>query len=198
MSCKYKRLKSPALRLIRLVWENHGQQQGKSNIRDDHAIDAALCLAIRYGLRFEPDDFKKLADWFKGYAAPISLIFGDERHYALACGAERGIENKSAAIAFEHWKKRKPFLIRESRKVKTPTRVYVGFQFDWHYQLVTCTSFKDDGSALIACTYEQGDVQPGCVTCGHGGSERQKIRNRIRITHDAIREYHASIKEAVA
>lgn len=192
---------SPALKLIAHVAEHQGHQHGKSNIRRDHALDAALRLAITYGLEFQPEDFKKLADWYDGFASPVALMHPEERHYAMACGRERGINNVSAAIAYEKYMDRKPFLVRQSPEVKTPTRVYVGCQFEWHGQPVTCTSFKSDGSKLTACTYKDGAEKPACESGGEGGYpiRPQKIDRRFFITHDDIRDYHAALKsEAVA
>lgn len=178
---------SPALHLIRHVAEHEGFQQGRSNDRRNHAIDGAVTFAIEYGLRFLLDDFLKLATHGTVSYSNTSLIRfsgSPEMWYSLACGRERGRDNKSAALSMEKWLERKPFLVRESPDVDTPTRVYVGRFFEWYTKRVTVTSFKDTTGSFIACTYKPKS-ENAC---------ERKIDKRYTITHECIRKYHESLK----
>jgi len=172
---------SPALRLLQLVWDEQGHQMGHSWERLNAAMHAATCLAIEYGLRFDVADFQAIDKRFRmGY-------WGGEGFYCLAC-ATRGYgrchgPNRSAAIAFETWKGRKPFIIRERPSSPARHRVAIGAGFRWYGQWVTCTSFAKDGLSLIACSYAD--------------PERKKVLKRHRITHADIKAYHAEIAKSV-
>lgn len=181
-SRKQKPEDSPAVQIVRLVVQHEGTGQGKSWDRTNHASLDAIDLAIKYGIPFAPDDFKVLSKHIY-YSGAVEMI------YALACGSERGRENKSAAIAFEKWTGRKPFLIRQEPNVKSPSRVYVGCEFYWYGERVKVTSFKDpksedESGSFTACTYKATENE-----------YERKIDRRITITHDMIREYHQAIIE---
>lgn len=104
--------KSPAVQLYELAMQYEGYQQGKSNTRYGHAKGEIVTYAIKYGLQFFEDDFKKLPGRGEG-------------NYAIACGSKREFENRSAALAMEKAWNRKPFLLRDPDK-KTPERMYTG------------------------------------------------------------------------
>lgn len=174
--------KSPALQLIELVYNEQGHQMGRSKERFHAGMRSACQLAIRYGLRFDIDDFKTLGTQQTQSYHNTAIYLAGESEYTIACGIERGRQNQSACLSFEKWKDRKPFVVREPEE-KTGNRVAVGIDFTWYGERVSCTSFADDSSYLTACTYKRDD-----------GTAGSKIDRRIKITHDDIREYHATFK----
>ncbi len=176
MSKKQEQERSPAYRLVQMVWRNQSGALSYGNFH--HGISAAVHLAIRYGLRFDVDDFQRLAT----EGRQLIWFYADEFCYTLACGCERGLRNPSAAAAYETWKDRKPFKIEEPHS-KTPTRIYVGRQFQWKHRGVTCTSFAADGSHLTACEYHPPKK----------GSYENKVKRRHKIT---VAEIHTARREA--
>lgn len=191
---------SPALTLIRHVAEHEGHGRGRSNIGRDQAIHAAIVLAIRSGLRFDLGDFKALAAPANESYHNTSLIrFGDEvteGYYSIACGAERGHENRSAALSYEAWCARQPFLVRLKPNDQTPARLYVGLEFDWYGARVKCTSINDRKKTALACRYAPPVAAEVCKECHREkhAYDRPKIEKRYTLSHDAIRDYHAEIK----
>lgn len=177
-----KKTESPALHLIRHVAQHEGHQRGRSWDKTNHARAAAMDLAVLYGLEFHEDDGADIAD-------VCSRLSRWERWYAVACGAERGSENRSAQKMIEKYLGRTPFLVRHSPGDKigdrTPARVYVGLEFQWYGERVTVTSFQDAAKTFTACTYKPQESQTDAPA---------KIAKRYAITHDAIRDYHAAIK----
>lgn len=173
MGKKAKIEDSPAYQLISLVYRHQGHQQGRSRERWYHAMQAAARLAIRFGLRFDREDFVHLTSSERDTYRP--RYCATERDYALACGCERGRGNKSAVLAFEHWRDRRPFMVTEDGS-KTPTRIYVGRQFRWAGDWVTCTSFAEDNSYVVVCTYRTGEKY-----------YPRKIERRIKLTREALR-----------
>ncbi len=147
---------SPAYHLIEHVFQNQGHRQGHSRERFRDGMSQAIRLAVGHGLKFDVDDFVKISNNFRYRAT--------EQDYALACGIERGRHNPTAAIAYEAYKKRKPFLLRSVgyplSPSKTANRVAVGMRFGWLKAkadkiptVLTCTSFAEDGSYFTACSH---------------------------------------------
>lgn len=176
---------SPALELLTHVWKHEGHGLGQSWGRVNDAMGSALKLAIKAGLRFDPDDFKTFSKDFRS-----GRWIGDaEWCYSRACGGEYNDHggNPSAVQSFEAWRGRKPFIVRFEPNDKTPKRLYVGAQFKWadkgELRLVHVTSFNDTKQTCIAVEYEPG-------------SNRSKISRRHTITHDKIKEYHSLLRES--
>lgn len=179
---------SPASQLIRLFRKRQGYQQGRSRERREAGMRAVVQLAIRYGLRFDRHDFVVMTRDYEGIVGGRKggiRLDVREREYAIACGDERGRLNPSAAQAYEHWHKRKPFLI-EDEGSETPTRMYEGRKFKWYGKRATCTSFADDLASFTACTYKPPV----------DGEYGRKIDKRYRITRDDIREHRLCRKLA--
>jgi len=183
-----KRIKDgPALQLLQLVWDEQGHQMGHRWERLNSAMYAVTCLAIEYGLRFDVGDFQAIERRFR-----IGYWGGNDRHmlgegfYSLACatwkcgGGRCHGPNRSAAIAFEAWKGREPFIARVSPRSPASHRIAIGTKFHWYRDRVTCTSFAEDGLSLTACSYAEY-------------AARSKVLTRKRITHDGITAYHAEI-----
>jgi hypothetical protein len=169
-----KKKHSPAFQIISLFHAHEGYQQGRSNIRTDHAHQAIMRDCIRYGVRFDLDDF--------------AVIRGaGEWEYGIACGSERGILNPSAAQAYEKFVGRTPFLIADEGTV-TPTRIYVGRQFKWKGKDVTCTSFAADQKTFTACSYK-----PDPKGLGYS----RDVEKRFAISHEDIYNERKESKERV-
>lgn len=175
--------KSPAVQLIELVYHEQGHQMGRSNERFNAGMRDACQLAIRYGLCFDLDDFETLGAQRTASYYNTSIYLAGESEYTIACGKERGRQNQSACLSFEKWKNRKPFIVREPEE-KTGNRIAVGIDFTWYGERTSCTSFADDGSYLIGCTYKR-DIN---------GFTTREVDHRIKITQGDIREYHATFK----
>ena len=143
---------------------------GYSRERDRDAEKSILRLCIEFSVPFALNDVGEHG------------CMG-EHWYALACGCERGRANRSFVASFEAAMNRKPFLIREPEQ-KRATRIYVGRQFWWYGEQVTATSFASDQASLVACTYKLPIGEHSCTG---------DIAKRIRITYEAIRQYHASL-----
>ncbi len=190
------RAPSPAIALLRNVWEHHGYGMGHSWERLNAAMSTALSLAIWSGMRFDLDDFKTIAKEFNfGYWGGNDRHMSGEMFYLTACNCEtryasgrRYPPNPSCCLAFESWKDRRPFIVRSPDK-KTGARVAVGARFEWRGEQVECTSFAEDGSRLVACTYKEPKRDENGYAIGP-----RKVLERTSITHDAIREYHADQK----
>lgn len=183
-----QQIESPALHLIRHMAEHEGHGRGRSREKRNEAIQWAIRAAIDYGLRFDLEDFKTLAvnpHGYRGSALIDACGQSIEFYYALACGSERNSENRSAAQAFEHWMGRKPFLIRPRPDAKTPTRVYVGLEFNWYGYKVKCTSFADDQASFVACLYR--------VPPADQQYHAKKVHRRFTITRSDIADWHAAI-----
>lgn len=151
---------SPARAFVRLV-RTHGQAAtAHSWVRLNQALSQAASLAIQAGLRFELDDFT----YFHAQLRASYWIGAHERLYATACK----VGNLSACRAYEHHYGFCPFELDDQR-------IYVGYEFEWSGEKVTCTSIHNDH--LVACSYgPQGDAP----------SYQRKVKRRYKITHAEI------------
>lgn len=136
---------SPVMQHMTGVWENCCKGIGHSRLRINQSMHQALALAVSSGFKFAFNDFAEAVGKFRG-----GYWIGEaESFYALA--VTEG--NRSAAIAFERWNRRKPFVTDQPGKKNE--RLYVGARFMWQGELATVTSFANDGESLIACTYQE-------------------------------------------
>jgi hypothetical protein len=143
---------------------------------------ATLNLAIDAGFKFELDDFAIAYKEFRGG----HWFTGDSREmlYSRACREA----NRSACIAYEAWRKRKPFIFDDAfcypRHGESPSggRIYVGLEFLCSEGRVTCTSFADDGSYLVACSYSD--------------SQKTKVAHIYRFTIEDLRFARKRFTEA--
>jgi hypothetical protein len=212
---------SPAMELIRHFEKHQGHGMGRSRERTADGIRSAVRLAIGYGLKFAEDDFSELARHRSQSYYSTCIYAAGEEDYAMACGSKRGRFNGSAVKSFEKWKSRKPFLLRDPG-TQSPTRVYVGREIEWYGERAKCTSFAEDGSHFVACTYKRDSADPevgGAVHYVEGGFRRvvstsedqvtlgpvlpndnkpwqEKVAKRMKITHQDIRDYHAAMKRS--
>lgn len=114
---------SPVQQFLQTIWDNRKKGSWQ---RLNAALYDGLTLAIRAGFTFERDDFINLKSfnfhyWCGAGSGPNGHA---ESFYTLACSSQRDGGNRSAAIAFETWKERKPFLFQGKRLAERS-------EFDW-------------------------------------------------------------------
>lgn len=160
--------KSPARILIEHLLKHISR---KSHQTADWAESEVVSLAIKAGLKFDPDDLIELCKqdrWTPWLNRPT------ERHYALAAGSDRGVGNTSFCVAYERMINRKPFTF--AWETVTRQRIYEGARFWWQGLTVTCTSFAQNGEHLTAVTYKPGAgknyMNIGEIVYAHGGYRR--------------------------
>lgn len=109
-----------------------------------------------------------------------------EQLYATAVAAG----NRSFCLEYERHVNRKPILvdnvIHHGYTSRKRDRIAEGTRFRWDGDLVTVTSFADDGAA-IACSYANEDESR---RSGH----RLKIKRRYRITVEDVKEARKKAK----
>jgi hypothetical protein len=137
---------SPALAFLTQAWRSLPQKSWASL---NSAMNDCLRVAVAGGMKFAPDDLGKvprLGRW---------LSYG-EGVYSLACGSRRGTENLSAAIAFETWWGREPWLWQwETSAAK---RLHEGATLNWKGEDLKVTSLGKE--QLVACAYEADRSAP--------------------------------------
>ncbi len=172
---------SPVTSLLRNVWQNAHR---RSWLTLNQCLAEAVAIAIRGGYKFTPLDFKVIAappylDGFDGFR----WLGEHERFYSLACGVERGTYNLSAAISYELWRERTPFLLSQP-DMKSKVRLARNSEFVWGEQRWTVNSIGEaNGSERINARW-----------CKPDGS----VERRIQITHADIKAYHDSLKQLKA
>lgn len=138
------------------------------------AMQQALAVAITARFPFEKDDFSVLCrsnggwpdngylGWYRWFSE------GGENFYKLAIDSR----NITAAISFEQWKGRKPFIFQKQR-------LYKGARFEWKpREWWYCNSFAEDGS-YINCGSYQSEGNPmgwrGHSPLGQGPTKRMQL-----------------------
>lgn len=150
--------RSQVLQLLDLVWQNTNTTAGHSYERLNHAMQRAVSLAIGSGFKFEEDDMQNIS---KNYRS--SYWFDQETAYTQAVNSN----NQSAAVSFEKWKSRAPFIADDvsyeySRGTwlhgggtRKRDRLAIGCTFRWQGYPVKVTSFS--GTRVVACSYKKTD-----------------------------------------
>ncbi len=172
---------SPALHLIRHMWENVCDTLPHSWRIVNGSMHQVVKLAIDGGLRWGLGDFATVAKDFRiGYWGGNN---GDSEGL-YSCAVESG--NLSACLSFEAWKGRKPFIFHGKR-------ISVGYDFRWAGERVTCTSFADDGASLIATSYKPRE------TDGDGYERGRRTPLHVhRISHADIKAAQKKAKAVTA
>lgn len=151
---------SNAMRVLEAVWTGCRQRKQCSWRKLNASMQAALDLCIKGGIQFARADFERLNGEFGfGYWAGDANAGYAERWYSSAVEAA----NLSAALSFEGWKKRAPFLFflpsgRAAERIIL-TRLTAGAIFHWKGEIVTVTSISRDGESLTACSYKGHDMK---------------------------------------
>ena len=189
------RQNSPAFSFVSLM---HKNARSRPTIDFMHFMQDSLELAIKSGMEFEPKDFERMM-----YISGLWWMGGSrETFYAIACESD----NTSACRSYESLVGREPFTLLDSK------RIYVGLHFLWGDKTLTdvvqCTSFAEDNSYLVGCSYKDMDLSKygHCKIKPDGrilSSERDdpfiehgnnKILRRYKITHDDLREHRKKLK----
>jgi hypothetical protein len=146
---------SPAMQLLKLVWEKSGHGRRFSRTVFDHVMNEAWELAITSNLEFYPDDLL-LPGRNDGRWRYVRPCF--ETAYTLACGDtyHGAAPNRSALAALEKYKGRKPYILK-TEHCKTGRRLHVGSQFAWEGEKVRVTSFSDERGYLTACSHKSDE-----------------------------------------
>ena len=185
---------SPALQLLTLVWQHCQEATSHSWLKLNHAMLAALQLAIEAGMRFDTADFDVIFDRFRGgYWCGLELVYSTAVLY----------RNSSAYLDIEREMGRKPFIVKgasitadtgDGRSGEGLARLIIGAGFRWKGEQVTVTSFNDKRGNVTACSYSFGGTE-SCSECGRvtKWSER-KLLHRYTITHADIKQARKAAK----
>lgn len=169
---------SPAIKILELVWSSTNSEKNHSWDTLNHAMASTLHTIIAAGVTFYVNDFKIISETFRfGYWSGIDGHMSGESFYCTAVGNR----NKSAAISFENWVGRKPFIFGE--------RLTIGSDFKWCEEKVKVTSFSKDGVYLVACSYKDRSESKQCKKCGQTEYNYQtdKIKHQYKIEIADIR-----------
>jgi hypothetical protein len=163
---------SPVTQLIETVYRH---TKGGSYRRLNYALQNALSLAVHAGFRFEPEDFHEISSRFKGgYWCTNDY---SEGLYSSACLED----NISAALSYEAWVGRKPFVLGGSRLYvgREIDRRLLGIPWEQPYYSARVTSFSDKNDAV------NFHVCNGTLRGRH-----------VRLTYDKVRELEKQRKAA--
>jgi hypothetical protein len=111
---------SPVIQSLSVIW-NNTMKSGKSYNRLNAALQGGLSIAIGYGFVFERSDFIEIENRFQPfYWMGLTKSGLGEYYYSAAVkgpgfSSGRQVANLSAAKAFEHWKGRKPYIVKGRR-----------------------------------------------------------------------------------
>jgi hypothetical protein len=173
--------------MLHTMYDQHKASTSWSWERLNQALRATLHALITVGASFALEDFVSIADdgrlSFGSWAGTDNAWMYGEQFYRAAVHTN----NRSACLAFEHWKQRKPFIYEGAR-------LFVGAQISWEGEAVTCTSFAKDGSAVTLCSYKSTDYDP-CPTCriDRNRYTERKVLHRYTITYEML---HPSSRRA--
>jgi hypothetical protein len=147
---------SPVVRLFHHLW---GENRTRSWREENDALQRTLMLAIEARLPFEPDDFKRVYDGYKG-----GYWMGEGEHY-YAKAIE--LRNTAACQSFEKWKGRPAFIYNGNR-------LHVGSSFTFDGKTLHVTSYgRDHRGAYLGCvTYKKPET----------GSYSRKVDKRIKVS----------------
>lgn len=174
---------SSAVQLLQMVWKHSQSATGHSWLKLNHAMAAALNLAIRSGMEFSVGDFEEIAKRFRsGY------WHSPENSYRTAVL----YRNSSAYLALENRLGRKPFIVKGA-SISTHTgdgpcgqglaRLILGAEFVWSRERVTVTSFNDKAQSFVACSYSRTEYDT-CEKCGRiAGGGKETILHRFTLRH---------------
>jgi hypothetical protein len=202
-----ERKQSDPLQLLEVVWRGVNRQTSFSYERLNHAMAAALRIAVGGGMRFDMEDAGRIERQFDAGHWLGSPHW--ESQYALAAL----VDNTSALHAIEHHLGREPFIADDVdvRRVgdrssyghraytRKRCRLAVGFKFTWRGEAVTVTSFNDEAGTLTACAYEVVEPRKLCESCcRYVTGSTTKVSRRFTISPADIRAERAERKAAAA
>lgn len=166
---------SPVITYLQSTYRMACSSGGHSWQVINRAMQRALSLAIEARFPFREDDFETLCRHLPGHWPNNGFLGwtrwmseGGEPFYRLAIESR----NLSAAIAFERWKKRKPYIFRGKR-------LYEGARFEWEPgEWWYCNSFDTEGQH-INCGRYQSDENPmgwkNNTSAGEGPTQKMRL-----------------------
>jgi len=159
---------SSALKLLDIVWRESFSCKPHSWREYNSALSDTLALAIDSGMHFDIGDFEYIDNNYRfGYWCGNDGHMSGERFYSRAVNNM----NTKAIQSFEAWKSRKPFVFVDvlptynnswgcKRLLKQKEfRLTIGSGFRWKGEDIQVTSFSEDGTHLIACSYRNEGKQ---------------------------------------
>lgn len=189
--------KSPAMKLLEIVWENQGDTSGhgQSWRRLNDAMQAAVALAIDSGMHFDEEDFHRIR---KLYSPQFWLHI--EGCYSRAINARHG-PNPSAYQAIERYLGRKPFIVQASSRDAKKVRLSHGARFYWHVDMKSPVMVEVTSFGTVKRKVDGKDHEYQCViACSHKERkgtdyEARKVDRVFKITHEDIAAYHKAIRD---
>lgn len=190
---------SSAYTLLAAAYRGCGDTTGQHSWRRlNDAMQAALRLAIAGHFHFDPEDFRRIHNAFKG-----EYWMGDgEQYYGLSITGPHG-PNRPAIASYEAWRNRKPFIVEaDSRKYdSSPLRLHVGATFDWFldhdlrefsYRRLKVTSFDDSDGRVVACSYWLDRAANKIDPSARGA--RGQVERVLKLTHRDILAQRAAVR----
>lgn len=182
--------KSEAMILLLHVWECTNRSKLFSWERLNRSMRHALDLAIDCGMQFNLDDLNEFTNKLRRY-----YWSHNEDAYTQSVKSN----NLSACQALEHTLNRKPFIAKFETRLgelaagrtayRNESRIAVGTEFQWKNERVKVTSFSEDQSYFIACSYPPYDYKTE-------GYKERKPNHIFKISHADLKEVNKNIKEA--
>uniref|UniRef100_A0A6M3L7C9 Uncharacterized protein n=1 Tax=viral metagenome TaxID=1070528 RepID=A0A6M3L7C9_9ZZZZ len=179
---------SPAVQLVDLVWRNSFKgKRVTSWTRFNGVLQDALGLAIEAGMIFDKADFQFINDSYQfGYWGGNDGHMLGERYYAMATR----YKNVSASQSFEAWKQRPPYIFDDvffdrffGHEKFLHARLVIRSGFKWNNEAVWVTSFAEDGTYLVACSYKDREKNEKGYPIG-----TEKIEHLYKITVGDLRK----------
>lgn len=181
---------SAPVRFVGIVWDHANEVKPHSWNVLNAALHSALRTAIVSCMRFGKDDFIEINKRYRfaRWAGVNGEMWG-EGYYSEAVEAD----NRSACIAFEKLKERKPFMLDGKR-------LAVGVRFNWWEKWPKVPANVDperwmrfgQGAIPLRVTSITPEAIIGCFY-EPGGHESTVLR-RIKITQDDLKKQNAAIK----
>jgi hypothetical protein len=135
--------KSTVVAFLQMIWYSVSARKDWSRIRMNTALQSGLSLAINARFKFQQDDFSEIADQLNFfYWGGSSYHATGESFYSMACD-----HNRSAAIAYEKWQKRKPFIYFGKS-------LAIVFKFNWWEKIPEEAEDKSKRKMIIESGYK--------------------------------------------
>ena len=205
MKTKKAPKESPALHLLRHVWESCCKANSHSWERVNHAMANALSLAIGAGLMFAEGDVEGLSEFSCGYW--IGAENGEEFYTQAVIDG-----NTSFCEAFENARGRGPFrawgvearanspYLHCNHVHRERERLAVGLTFNYAGERPTVTSFKNtervstaDGTVLEPQLDGAYKVKAGKVKAGNDAPSVEDITRVVACTYKKVDEYREKV-----
>jgi len=163
-----KKKTSIVMQLMELAFYN---SQRDSWIRLNGDLNDLLNNIILLGIDFEPNDFKDVYEKFRGghwFGANPNGHGCGEYLYKTAC-----LFNKSAALSFENWYNRKPFIFNNNR-------LHLGYEFIFDKLYYRVTGFNKDNTKCNCVGYKNRDGKGVRTLLSFDNSQLLELRKQFK------------------